>query len=383
MSDLVLGPPRRSSLPAYIAVSLCLVFISSRTLMAADLDIPRIEADARRGSVKQEIQLGGAYLSGRGVPQNLERAAYWYERAANAGDALAQNEIGYFYQIGLGVQRDPVRAAQWYQRAADGGYACAKVNLGIVYLWGIGVKKDETLASELMREAAAKNCGVADAYLGDMNYFGLGTQVDRAAAQEWYTRGAKLKNPLAEMRLGAMLTEGNASRHDLAKAAELLRESAAEGYVPAQHCLGLLLTNHPELPSRPNEALDSLQSASEAGRWQSSVAVGVLYRDGRGVAKDDAKAYYYFRIAQLQGRGKAEHLIDGEATKLSHALSSEQVESLNAKADTWMKIHPLTLQFVYKDTVNSKDFPAFALSAANDETHAGRLIPTPSNQAEP
>src|SRR3974390_2289954 len=125
--------------------------------VAAEPDLPRIQADAERGSVKHELQLGAAYLAGRGVPQNFAQSAYWYERAANAGAPLAQNQIGYFYQTGLGVQRDLARAAQWYQRAADGGFLKARVNLGIAYLWGLGVKKDTQLGYNLIHEAAMKN----------------------------------------------------------------------------------------------------------------------------------------------------------------------------------------------------------------------------------
>ena len=147
--------------------------------MAAEPDIPRIPTDPERISVKQEIKLGAAYLAGRGVSQDYTKAAYWYERAANAGDPLAQNEIGYLYQAGIGVQRDPARAVQWYQRAADGGYLEAKVNLGTAYLWGIGVKKDAQLGYELIHQAAIRNSGLADAYLGEMYYFGLGVPVDR------------------------------------------------------------------------------------------------------------------------------------------------------------------------------------------------------------
>jgi hypothetical protein len=350
---------------------------------ASEPDIPRIPEDAERLSVKQEIKRGAAYLAGRGVPQDFAKSAYWYERAANAGDPLAQNEIGYFYQTGIGVARDSSRAVQWYQRAADGGFLEAKVNLGLAYLWGVGVKKDAQLGYDLIHQAAVRNCGIADAYLGEMYYFGLGVPVDHEAARGWYERGAHANESISENRLGEMLLAGSPSKLDFAKAVKLFRQSVKGGYVPAEHSLGLLLTNHPELPAQPHEAIDNLQSASQAGIWKSSAVLGALYRDGKGVQRDQAKAFFYFRLAQLQGGEIGRQTVRKDLALLSLELTSDQAATLIAQTDGWVKQHPLTLQFVYKDTGSSSEFPIFAISAANEDVHAGQLIAAPPSKAEP
>jgi TPR repeat protein len=373
---------RRQLMRAFSAHA-CVLTFGAMLGAAAEPDIPRIPVDAERLSVKQEIQLGAAYLAGRGVHQNYAQSAYWYERAANAGDPLAQNEIGYFYQTGTGVTQDSARAVQWYQRAADGGFLEARVNLGIAYLWGVGVKKDAQLGYELIHEAAVRNCGLADAYLGEMYYFGIGVPVDHEAARGWYERGARFNDSIAEHQLAALLVDGNPSRKDLLKATKLFRKSIKGGYVPAQHSLGLLLIQHSELAAQPNEAINNLQSASEAGNWKSSVVLGALYRDGKGVPRDHAKAFYYFRLAQLQGGEIARKTVANDLSILSRELTSEQAATLKEQTDEWLKKHPLTLQFVYKDTGSSSEFPVFAISAAKDDTHAGRLIAAPPGKAEP
>jgi uncharacterized protein len=359
------------------------LILGSLSGLAAEPDIPRVPVDAERVSVKQEIQLGAAYLSGRRVPQNLTQSEYWYERAANSGDPLAQNQVGFFYQTGTGVTRDLVRAAQWYQRAADGGFLKAKVNLGVAYLWGIGVKKDAQFGYDLIHEAAAKNCGLADAYLGEIYYFGIGVPADHEAARGWYEKGARANDSIAENRLAEMLVAANPSKRDLVKAAKLFRQSIKGGYVLAQHSLGLILVNHPELPAQPNEAVELLQNASEAGIWKSSAVLGAVYRDGKGVAKDQAKSFFYFRLAQRQGGETAAKAVAKDLSILSRILTADQTSILTAKADDWLKRHPLTLQFFYKDTGTSSEFPVFAISAAKDDTHAGRLIAAPPGKAEP
>ena len=117
--------------PIVIFASMFLLIAQPHTAHAMNPDIPRIQAGAERGSVQQQIELGAAYLAGRGVPRDEKQAAYWYEKAANAGDPGAQQQIGFFYQAGFGVERDPARAAQWFERAVSGGLISAKVNLGV------------------------------------------------------------------------------------------------------------------------------------------------------------------------------------------------------------------------------------------------------------
>jgi TPR repeat protein len=292
---------KRNTAPiAYLVIG-CLFIFGATLSSASGADIPRQQQDAEGRSVKQEIQLAASYLAGRGVAQDFAQSAYWYERAANAGDPLAQNEIGYFYAAGIGVARDSARAAQWYQRAADGGFLEAKVNLGLAYLWGLGVKKDQQLGFDLIHQAALSGCGVAHAYLGEMYYFGYGVAEDHQAARNWYELGAHANDSLAQYRLAALLIAGSPSREDLLKATKLFRQSIKGGYVPAQHSLGLVLVKHPGLPARPNEAFENLQSASERGIWKSSAVLGAIFRDGKGVPMDHARAFYYFRLAQLQG----------------------------------------------------------------------------------
>jgi len=60
------------------------------------------------------------YDLGRGVPQDYERAVTWYRRAAQQGDAQAQNNLGVMYENGYGVPQDLVQAYKWYALAASG-----------------------------------------------------------------------------------------------------------------------------------------------------------------------------------------------------------------------------------------------------------------------
>ena len=55
------------------------------------------------------------------------------KRAAEQGDAKAQNHLGYLYATGEGVQQGAVKAVRWFRMAAEQGYTTAKFNLGFAY----------------------------------------------------------------------------------------------------------------------------------------------------------------------------------------------------------------------------------------------------------
>ncbi len=52
--------------------------------------------------VQSQKNCGAAYWNGDGVEKNLEECAFWYELAANGGDAQAQFATGWFLMTGTG-----------------------------------------------------------------------------------------------------------------------------------------------------------------------------------------------------------------------------------------------------------------------------------------
>jgi uncharacterized protein len=374
--------PRVVLIFSSVALGFGMVFLAYPTAArASDPDIPRLEVDAQRGSIKQQVELGAAYFTGRGVPQDEKRAAYWYEKAANAGDPGAQKQIGYFYQVGIGVQRDPATAVRWYERAAAGGLISAKVNLGVAYLLGDGVKKDTAFAQELFRKAFAQGNGMAACYLGEMYFYGKDVEHDEAAGEHWYEAGAKLHDPRAEFQLANLLWIRKKNAGDIKRATRLLRESAASGMVAAMHQLAVILLKNPGLAESPQEAPALLKEASEAGEWRSSMALGLLSRDGlAGVPADPKAAYYHYRVAALQGGEEALKLVGNDLEAISRRLGTEQAETIDAAAKSWFESHHLALQFVNKDGAKWKEFPAYAVTKPENGIHAGWLVPTDSSE---
>jgi TPR repeat protein len=63
----------------------------------------------------------------------------WYRKAADQGNATAQNNLGKIYEDGLGVREDWVEAVRWYRKSAEQGFADGQFNLGRAYQFGMAV----------------------------------------------------------------------------------------------------------------------------------------------------------------------------------------------------------------------------------------------------
>ena len=334
-------------------------------------DIAHIDVSAKPLSSHQQFKLGSAYLTGDGVQQNDKLAAFWYEKAAEAGDPDAQNDLGYLYQVGIGVPPDSTRSVNWYRLASSAGLPMAKVNLGVAYLWGLGTPKDPSVAERLFREALKKGAGVAAAYLGNMYYSGVGVTVDREQARRWYAEGVKLHNPVADYNMAIYFVVGS----DVSKAAYLLRDSVVGGYTAAMHSLGLLLLKHPELAKSSDEARRLLEEAAEAGNWRSVAALAVVARDGLNAPTDNATAYRYFREAALAGGDSAVKVVHYDLERLTANLGMQATKKLDAEAEAWRQKHPKAVEYVIQGN-RKRGIPAFSLTTPVPGVHAGALVST-------
>ena len=69
--------------------------------------------------------LGECYFLGKGINWDFDEAVYWFQKAAQQGNADAQYYLGECYYHGLGVKKDKRQGIRWYQNAARQGHADA------------------------------------------------------------------------------------------------------------------------------------------------------------------------------------------------------------------------------------------------------------------
>ena len=97
---------------------------------------------AEQGDANAQLQLGRAYVSGSGVPQDTAEGIRWIRLAADQGHVGAQYALASAYSLGQGVLKDESEAARWYRRAAEQGSTGAQFLLAEMYVDGRGVIKD-------------------------------------------------------------------------------------------------------------------------------------------------------------------------------------------------------------------------------------------------
>lgn len=101
--------------------------------------------------------LGEFFLTGHTVPQNYEKAAKWYRKAAENGDRDAQSELAFLYFVGRGVEQDFEKALSWFEKAAMQGLAPAQYSLGIMFYSGNGVDVPDPVSAHAWLSVAAAN----------------------------------------------------------------------------------------------------------------------------------------------------------------------------------------------------------------------------------
>lgn len=107
---------------------------------------------ADEGHPRGMARYGDFLADGRFGCKNLPAARWWYERAAEEGDALGRAELGYFL---IQDQSDPARGMRLLEQAADAGLARAMYILAFVHENGILGKKDPEKASQWRAKSAA------------------------------------------------------------------------------------------------------------------------------------------------------------------------------------------------------------------------------------
>jgi uncharacterized protein len=94
------------------------------------------------------------YAEAEGIPHDYAQAMIWLRKAADQGDAEAQQGVGTLYRDGLGVPHDYMQAMGWFRKAADQNYALAQAKIGGMYLEGLGVAEDHKQDLTWYRKAA-------------------------------------------------------------------------------------------------------------------------------------------------------------------------------------------------------------------------------------
>lgn len=129
--------------------------------------IDRWRRAANDGNADAQFNLGQAYKTGRGVPQDLKQAEEWYRRAALQGHEQAESNYG----LALFDNGKRSEAVPWLERGVARGDARAQYVYGVMLFNGDAVRKDWVRAYALMTRSSQSGLDVASRALAQMDQY--------------------------------------------------------------------------------------------------------------------------------------------------------------------------------------------------------------------
>lgn len=151
---------------------------------------PALRSAAIKGDAAAAYEIGVRFAEGKGVTANVDEAAKWYGRAAQAGVVPAMFRLGTFYEKGLSVKRDFDVARRYYVQAAERGNAKAMHNLAVLDADGGGKGADYKSAAQWFRKAADRGVADSQVNLGILYARGIGVEQNLAESFKWFSLAA-------------------------------------------------------------------------------------------------------------------------------------------------------------------------------------------------
>jgi TPR repeat protein len=275
-------------------------------------------AAAQQGHVMAQGALGFMYGSGRGVPKDYAEAAKWFRKAAEQGDAPSQMVLGSLYQNGNGVLQDYSEAVKWFRKAAEQGEPSSLYSLGISYANGRGVPQDNIEAHKWFNLAATRLPSSDTQKKARINRDTLEkkmtpTQVEEAQklAREWKPKPHKSPSAPPGISSSGSFEDGvrEIKAGNLQKAFEIIKPLAEQGDANAQGTLGVMYRDGKGVRRDDAEAVKWFRKAAEQGNITAQKGLGYMYDKGELFPQDDVKAAKWWRKAAEQGDANAQFVL--------------------------------------------------------------------------
>ncbi len=205
-------------------------------IMTTATELDALQTRAESGDAAAQLSLAVALRVGNGIDKNDADAMQWAHKAADQGNADAQDFVGFAYLRGVMVKRNTALAFAYFKEAADES-AQAAFNLGQCYFGAQGTPQDCTKGVDWWENAAARGHGRAAAAAAMAYHAGEGIPRNAKKARQLAERAAELGNAGGLVFLGELqFQDGNV-------------EAAKASWTNASKLQPITATGHPAQPS--------------------------------------------------------------------------------------------------------------------------------------
>eukprot|EP00960_Hanusia_phi_P028425 747400-Hanusia_phi.AAC.3 len=193
-------------------------------------------------------------------------------------------------------------AADWYRAAAMDGHAEAQYRLGVYYLEGKGVRRSVREAVHFL-EKAGETVASAALLLGQLYADGAVVEKNVVVAIGWLRKAQDLGHPAAEKELKSRFQQEDAGRR---LKVGLLQHQAALGDQDAKCKLAALLFEGKGMQKDETKAFQLYKEAALGGQLEAMCCVGLCYLSGRGVKSSVEEGRRWITRAAYLGHGIAQ-----------------------------------------------------------------------------
>jgi uncharacterized protein len=116
-----------------------------------------LNKEAQAGNAKAQHELGIRYLTGKDMPADTIKGAYWIRKSAEQKLTAAQFNYGILLINGWGLEWNPFEAFKQFYYAALDGMAQAEYVVGLLYTDNLIIKRDMQEAYKWVLKSANKN----------------------------------------------------------------------------------------------------------------------------------------------------------------------------------------------------------------------------------
>jgi len=198
------------------------------------------------------------------VKKDLKAALAEYERGKDAGQVDCILRTADFYIEGKGVEKDTARGLALLEKAAEAGNAVANFRLAVQSL--STEKPDLLVGYGHLLKAATGNLVEAQNELGLLYLSGKLAAADSAAGVAWLTRAAQGGYAQAQNNLATLYERGAAGlTQNMENAGQLYSLAANQGHGPATLALARLLNDGIGTKANPEKAWALATLAAERG----------------------------------------------------------------------------------------------------------------------
>lgn len=221
---------------------------------------------AEKGSLQAMCNLANCYENGLGVNKDITKAVEWYAKAAAKESPRGLFNYGWKLYYGKGIGKDTKQGRMLIEKAAEKGDANAQDFLGENLLKGEdGFEQDENAGFQWILKAANQNQTNSIGLLGACYLLGIGTEKDVQKGFYYSLKAAEGGNPPGQHNAAYCYYKGIGTNHNFIEAFKWCEKAAYNNWIESIKMLGLFYEDGVGVERNMRQAIIWYQKGADMG----------------------------------------------------------------------------------------------------------------------